>query len=140
MGTRKSIFQPDHSGKHDHTPNSNDCPASITAPQVEEGGRVVTKGFAGRPKSLKPVPPHFGMTHTGKDGSTIAGISATAVNRARADAQRLEQHPASESLKAGANVPVKSGMRSRTLPHDPDRGGRVLDGALKSGANKMPSK
>jgi hypothetical protein len=74
----KSIFQVDHKGRA----NIKNRNGGTVTPQCPEGSRVITKGFPAAPKRHAPMAIHGGMQHTGKDGSMIAGISATQIARA----------------------------------------------------------
>jgi hypothetical protein len=138
MGISKSIFQPDHSGRHDHT---RDVRPGMSTPQAPEL-RPVTKNFAGKEKRFHEVAIHGGQTHV-KGGTLYAGVSSTMVARAQTNAARLEQHPAAESLKAGRHAPAAMGMKSslyRSPFFHPELGAAVLESAVQSGSNRMPPK
>jgi hypothetical protein len=137
---KPSPFQPNHQGVHSHT---RDVRPGMSTPQAPEL-RPVTKNFAGKEKRFHEVAVKGGMTHV-KDGTFYAGVSRTQVSRAPDASGRdpLEPDYGAQSPKEGKHAPLAMGQKSnltRSPFFHPELGAAILDGAVKSGSNKFPTK
>lgn len=131
MGTKQSIFQPDHTGKRSTVPvhpgmvvthASHPIGADMPARHGERSN-IARDSTVG--KHINPTPVHGGMT---RRQLTLKGMQhANEVAPDANPASPLSKEPQGKNLKP---VAPAFGQRSRTAPHDPALGAAIMNEAM----------
>lgn len=163
MGTKRTPFQPDHTGKHNvpvhpgmeishssHAPSRQREHDAMRERGANHSGIDARVGSV--PKNSRPVPIHGGMhrvvqgqpvTGGGHHASALDAVSGntvvpgnvrTAPGWGNAGVQSGHPFAKAPSTKATRPVAVKPGMRSRTHPHTPELGRAMLAEAFRNSA------